>query len=237
MKGHKPATSLHRAPTLLAALAFAAIFLAACSVVIDDGNLKIRDGERDILRVGRDGFALDGNVTGVKLDEGGLDIDYPNGSLVWDKGGLDILHDAGSIRIAGGRMVVTGKDGETKTLDTAGPGAEFTTEGGVAVRTGEKAVLPSDYPSDAVPLMEGFTINTTAELGGVLVVSGYVPGKSDDDAVAFYKPILEAADRYSHERKGGYTLLKAGMGGHDVAVYVMDAFTDEAVDVSIIISK
>lgn len=237
MKGLKPVTSTHRAPTLLAALAFAAFFLAACSVVIDDGNLKIRDGERDILRVGRDGFVLDGNVTGVKLDDGGLDIDYPNGSLVWDKGGLDILHDAGSIRIAGGKMVVTGRDGESKTLDTAGPGAEFTTEGGVAVRAGEKAVLPSDYPSEAVPLMEGFTINTTAELGDVLVVSGYVPGKSDDDAVAFYKPILEAARRYSHERKEAYTLLKADVGGLDVAVYIMDSFTADAVDVSIILSE
>lgn len=221
----------------LALIVAAALLLASCGVSFGGGNLRIREGGREILSVGRDGFRLDGNVTGVTLDASGLRVEYPNGSIVWDSGGFDVNHASGSIRIADGKMVVTDKDGRTKTLDTEGGGAEYTTDGGVTVKTGEKAAMPEGYPADLVPLMDGFTLNASAELGGVLVISGYVQGKTSDDAMAFYQPLLMKGDSYSQDKKDNSRMLRAKLDDVGVTIYLCKSLTDEAVNVSIMIGE
>lgn len=210
---------------------------SACGVSFSGGNLKVENNGTEIVSIGRDGFKLDGNVTALKLDASGLKIDYPNGNLTWDSQGFDITHADGSIRIADGKMVVTDKDGKQETLDTTGQGAEYKTDGGVLVRTGQKAEMPQDYPSDVVPLMDGFQLNASAELGGVEVVSGFVPDKTADDAAAYYQPLLLKGDSYSQDKKDGGTVLHAKLDGIDATVYVVNSLTAKAVDVSIVIGK
>jgi hypothetical protein len=205
----------------LAALLAAASLLAACGAIIENGDMKIRENGEDIVSIGRDGFKLNGNVTGLKLDSNGLNIEYPNGS----------------IRIAGGEMVIEDKDGKTETLDATGQGAEYKTDGGVLVKTGKKASIPGDFPSDKAPLMDGFTLDASAELGSVEVVSGYVPNKTVDDAVAFYQPLLINGSSYSHDKKENSAVLKAKLGDTEITVYLMKSLTADAVNVSIIISR
>jgi hypothetical protein len=221
----------------LAALAAVALLLASCGAIFDNGNLKVREDGRDIISIGRDGFKLDGNLTGLLLDERGLNIEYPNGSIVWDDAGFTVAHADGTIRIAGGKMVITDKDGKTKTLDTAGQGAEYKTDGGALVKTGEKAAVPGDFPLDKAPLMEGFVLNASAELGSVEVVSGYVPGIAVQDAVDYYQPLLIGGSSYSHDRKGGGAVLKAKLGGAEIAVYIVKSLTADAVNISVVAGR
>jgi hypothetical protein len=212
----------------------AALLLAACGVTYDGGNVKVVDDGRDVVSVGRDGFKLDGNVTGVTLDGSGLNITYPNGSIVWDNGGFNVKHADGTIRIADGKLVVTDKDGRADTLDTTGKGAEYVTEGGAAVRTGEKAAIPDGFPLDKAPLMDGFELNASAELGGVKVVSGFVPEKAVGDALAFYQPLLMEGESYSQDKKDGCVVLRAKLGGAGITIYLVDSLTADAVNISIV---
>jgi hypothetical protein len=219
------------------ALLAAVLLMAACGAVIEDGNLKFKEDGRDIVSIGRDGFKLNGNITGFSLNDGGLSIEYPNGSIVWDSQGFVINHAGGNIRIAEGNMAVTDKDGNTKTLNTAGQGAEYATGGGVLVKTGKKASIPMDYPLDKAPLMDGFILNASAELGSVLVVSGYVPGSTVEKATAFYQKLLIAGDSYSHDKKGNSAVLKSKLSGTEITVYLAESLTADAVNVSIVSSK
>lgn len=219
---------------ILLVLVFA--FLAsACGLVIDGGNLKIKDNGTDIVSIGEDGFKLDGNMTGITLDGNGLKIEYPNGNLVWGSQGLDIKHASGNIHIADGSMVITDKDGKQQVLDTAGKGAEYKTDGGVLVRTGEKAVLPEDYPEGLLPLMEGFKLNASAKLGSIEVVSGYVEEKNIDDAVGYYQPLLIKGSSYSQEKKDNSVVLRAKLEGYDLTVYLCKSLSAEAVNISIVV--
>lgn len=222
----------------LLALVLAFAFLAsACGIVLDDGNLKIKDNGTDIVSIGEDGFKLDGNITGITLDGEGLKIEYPNGDLVWGSKGLDIKHADGNIRIADGSMVITDKAGKKKTLDTAGNGAEYKTDGGVLVRTGEKAELPQDYPADLAPLMDGFELNASAQLGSIEIVSGYVDGKTVEDAVAFYQPLLIKGSSYSQEKKQDSVVMRAKLNGVDVTIYLYRLLSDDKVNISVVIGK
>lgn len=218
-----------------AMLLFCLFLLAACSFSFENGNLKIRDDNADIVSIGRDGFTLDGNLTGIKLDGNGLRIEYPNGSLIWGDEGFDIKHDAGSLRIADGSMVITDKDGKQKVLDTTGDGAEYSTEGGVLVGTGKKAVLPEDYPAGDLPLMDGFVLNASALLGSVQVISGYVPGKAVEDVTEYYQEMMSASNSYSQELAEGRVVLRAKLDGREVTVYLFQSVTQNAVNISIII--
>ena len=219
-------------PAILLSLA-----LCACGITIDGGNLKIVDNGSEIISIGEDGFQLDGNLTGISLDSSGLHIQYPNGGISWDGDGFNVRHVSGSIRIAGGEMIITDKDGKRKTLDTTGEGAEYITDGGVSVRTGKKAALPDDYPSDTLPLMEGFTLNASALLGSVEVVSGYVPAKTVEDATAYYKALMADSNSYSQEIKNGRTVLRAKLDGRDFTVYLCDSLTADAVNVAVVLGK
>jgi hypothetical protein len=219
------------------ALFVAVALLAACGSIFENGNLKIKDNGEDIVSIGRDGFKLSGNVTGLNLDSDGLHIQYPNGSIAWDDAGFDVEHADGSIRIAGGKMVVTDKDGKKKTLDTAGQGAEYRTDGGALVRTGKKASIPGDFPLDKAPLMEGFELNASAELGSVEVVSGFVPGETVDSAVEYYQPILNAGSSYSRDEKDGGAVLRAKLDGTDITVYITKSLSSYAVNLSVVAGK
>lgn len=221
----------------LIAICATVLLLASCGVVIDSGNVKIRDSGKDVVSIGRDGFKLEGNVTGVTLDSGGLRIQYPNGVVVWDSAGFNITHADGSIRIADGKMVITDKDGKMKTLDTAGEGAEYTTDGGVAVKTGKKAAMPQDYPTDKAPLMDGFELNASAELGSVMIVSGFVPGKTVYDALEYYEPLLIKGSSYSQDKKDNSAVLRAKLDGTDVTIYLSKSLSADAVNVSVVIGK
>jgi major membrane immunogen (membrane-anchored lipoprotein) len=221
----------------LIAVCIAVILLASCGVVIDSGNVKVQNSGKDIVSIGRDGFNLEGNVTGVTLDSGGLRIQYPNGNVVWDSAGFDISHADGNIRIADGKMVVTDKDGKAKTLDTTGQGAEYTTDGGVAVKTGEKAAVPQDYPNDKVPLMDGFSLNASAELGSVMIISGYVPDTTVVDALEFYQPLLMKGSSYSQDKKDNSVVLRSKMDGVDITVYLCKSLSADAVNISVAVGK
>lgn len=233
----REASVLKKKAAGIISIMIALMLTSACDVSFSDGNLKVQNNGSEIVSIGRDGFKLDGNVTGIKLDAGGLKIEYPNGNLNWDSGGLNITHADGSIRIAGGSMLVTDKDGKTETLDTTGQGAEYKTDGGVLVKTGQKAALPQDYPADSVPLMEGFTLNASAELGNVDVISGFVAGKTAEDATAFYQPLLIKGSSYSQDKKDGGSLLRAKLNGVDVTIYNVDALSKDAVNISIVIGQ
>lgn len=221
----------------LAALLMAVALLAACGSLFKDGNLKIQENGEDIVSIGRDGFKLKGNVTGLKLDSSGLHIEYPNGSIAWDDAGFSVEHADGSIRVAGGNMVITDKDGKTKTLDTTGQGAEYRTDGGALVKTGKKASIPEGFPLDKAPLMEGFELNASAELGSVLVVSGFVPGGSVESAVEYYQPLLNKGSSYSRDEKENGAVLRAKLDGTDITVYITSSLTADAVNLSVVAGK
>jgi hypothetical protein len=235
--GKREANGLKHNVEKLSFLIVAVLLTSACGVSFNEGNLKLEHNGSEIVSIGRDGFKLDGNVTGLKLDAEGLKIEYPNGNLSWDSEGLDITHADGSIRIAGGSMVVTDKNGKQETLDTTGEGAEYKTDGGVLVKTGEKAAIPQDYPSESVPLMEGFVMNASAQLGSVEVVSGYVKDKTADDAAAYYEPLLIKGSSFSRDKKDGSIVLRAKLDGIDVTIYLVNSLTAKAVDISIIIGQ
>lgn len=211
-----------------------ALLFTACGVVVDGGNVKVLESGRDVVSIGRDGFKLDGNLTGVTLDGNGLSVTFPNGSIAWNGDGFNVRHAAGDIRIAGGKLVVTDKDGKTQTLDTEGDGAEYETQGGASVRTGEKARVPEGFPLDKAPLMEGFQLNASASLGSVLVVSGFVPQKTVQDALDYYQPKLSAGESYSQDKKDGCIVLRAKLDGTNITVYLVSSVTADAVNVSII---
>jgi hypothetical protein len=226
-----------RRAACLTILIAAVFILTACGVVLDNGNLKIKDKGTDIISIGSSGFKLNGNLTGISLDGNGLNIEYPNGSLVWDSGGFNIKNGDGSIRIVDGSMVITDKDGKTKTLDTNNDGAEYKADSGAIVRTGKKAVMPTDYPADMVPLMDGFVLNATAELGSVEVVSGYVKNKTLDDAIAYYQPILIKGSSYSQDKKADSAVIRAKLDNVDVTVYLFKSLTADAINMSVVIGK
>jgi hypothetical protein len=180
---------------------------------------------------------LKGNVTGLSLDEHGLHLQYPNGSIAWDDAGFTILHADGSIRIADGKMVIADKSGKTKTLDTTGDGAQYQTDGGVLVKMGKKASVPADFPKDKAPLMDGFVLNASAQLGGVEMISGYVPKGTVESAIEFYQPLLVKGSSYSHDKKGGGAVLKATLDGTEITVYIVKSLTVDAVNISIVTGK
>ena len=220
---------------LLLCLLPAVMLFAACDIAIEDGNLKVRDNGSEIVQIGKGGFKLEGNVTGVTLDGKGLRIDYPNGRLVWGGDGFDIEHVSGSLRVADGRLTVTGKDGKQEVLDTAGNGAEYRTEDGVLVGTGKKAVLPEDYPSDILPLPDGFQLDATALLGSVKVINGHVDALSIEDASTYYESLLDDADSFSREKKAGSVLLRAKVDKTEVTVYLAKSITSDAVNVCVVL--
>ena len=224
-------------PIKLISIILVLFLLTACGISLDGGNLKIQDNGNDIVSIGKDGFKLDGNLTGLTLDGNGLRIEYPNGSLIWGGEGLDVKHASGTIRIADGRMVVTDKDGKQRILDTKGDGAEYSTDGGVQVRTGQKAALPEDYPADELPLMDGFELSASALLGSIEVISGYVPGKTVEEVSAYYQPLMVKSDNYSQKIKDSRVVLTASLGGREITVYLFKSLTTDAVNVSIVIGK
>ena len=226
-----------KACKLVVLIAVLSLLAVACGVVVDNRNLQIRQNGTAIITIGLDGFKLDGNVTGLKLDGNGLQISYPNGSLSWDSTGLNISHAEGSIHIDGDKLLITDRDGKKKELDTSGQGAEYRTDGGVLVRTGKKAVLPEGYPADKAPLMEGFVLNASAELGKVLVVSGFVKSKNADDVINFYQPLLIKGDSYHQEKKLGNTVLWAKIDGTDITIYVYESLNGKDANMSVIIGK
>lgn len=218
-------------PVILLAIA---LLFTACGVIVDGGNVKVMESGRDVVSIGRDGFILDGNLTGVTLDGNGLNVTFPNGSIAWNGDGFNVKHAAGDIRIADGKLVVTDKDGKTQTLDTEGGGAEYETQGGASVKTGGKAKVPAGFPLDKAPLMESFTLNASAELGSVLVVSGYVKDKTVEDALNYYQPLLMKGESYSQDKKDGCIVLRAKLSGTNITVYLVNSLTADAVNISIV---
>jgi hypothetical protein len=229
--------NLKNAIKVIIVLAAISLLVTACGVVVDDRNLQIQQNGTAIISVGLDGFKLDGNVTGLTLDGSGLKINYPTGSLSWDGGGFNVSHADGSIHIDGSKMLITDKEGKQKELDTSGDGAEYKTDGGVLVRSGKKAVLPQEYPEDQAPLMEGFVLNASAELGKVLVVSGYVKDSKPEDVLNFYQPLLIKSDSYHQQKKGGGTVLQAKLDGTDITIYLFEALSGKDTNISIVTSK
>ncbi len=207
---------------------------AACDVAIEDGNLKVRDKGADIVSIGKGGFRLEGNVTGVTLDGEGLRIEYPNGSLNWGGEGFDIKHANGTLRVADGRMTVTDKNGIQEVLDTTGNGAEYRSEDGVLVSVGGKAVLPESFPANVLPLPDGFQLDATALLGSVTVVNGHVNGLSVEDASGHFEEYMDDADSFSREKKAGSVLLRAKLEKTEFTVYLAKSLTTEAVNVCIV---
>lgn len=224
-----------KARKMLLFLLSVALLLAACDVSFEDGNLKVRDNGSDIVSIGKGGFRLEGNITGVALDGKGLRIDYPNGSLNWGGEGFDVRHASGTLRVADGKMVVTDKNGKQEVLDTAGGGAEYRTEDGVLVGTGKKAALPEDYPKDVLPLPDGFALDATALLGSVAVVNGHVEGMTVEKATEYYEGLMGSADSFSREKKAGSVLLRAKLNKMDFTVYLFDSLTADAVNVCIVV--
>ncbi len=210
------------------------MLVTACDVAIEDGNLKVRDSGSEIVSIGKSGFRLEGNVTGVTLDGGGLRIDYPNGSLSWGGEGFDVKHANGTLHIADGRMTVTDKEGKQEIVDTTGSGAEYRTEDGVLIGTGKKAMLPEDYPLDILPLPDGFQLDATALLGSVTVINGHVNGLSVEDASGYFEKHMDGADSFSREKKAGSVLLRAKLEKIEFTVYLARSLTTEAVNVCVV---
>lgn len=211
--------------------------LAACGIVADGRNLQVRQQDKTILSVGLDGVHLDGNVTGLSVDDKGLKIKYPNGDLDWDADGLQILHTGGSITVKDAKIVVTDKDGKQKTLDSGSDGAEYRADGGTTVQTGGKATMPADYPAEKLALMEGFTLNASADLGQVQVVSGYVKDTKPEAVLEHYRALMLDSDSFHQEKKGGNIVLRAKVQGTDFTVFIREAVDGKDTNLSIMAGK
>lgn len=227
---------MRKALIAVLAVLLAATF-SACGIAGDGRNLQLRQDDKTILSVGLDGFHLDGNVTGLSLDAAGLKIKYPNGDLDWDADGLQILHADGSITVKGAQIVVTDKDGNQKTLDAGSDGAEYRADGSALVQTGGKAAMPADYPVDKLALMDGFTLNASADLGDVQVVSGYVKDATPEAVLEHYRALMIDSDSYHQEKKGGNTVLRAKVQGTDFTVYIRASADGKDTNLSIMAGK
>lgn len=211
--------------------------LSACGIAADGRNLQVRQNDKTILSVGLDGFRLDGNVTGLTLDSNGLKIKYPNGDLDWDAEGLQIIHADGSIIVKDAKIVVTDKDGNQKTLDAGGDGAEYRADGGALVQTGGKATMPADYPADKLALMDGFMLNASADLGDVQVVSGYVKDTTPEAVLEHYRALMLDSDSFHQEKKGGNIVLRAKVKDTDFTVYIRVSADGKDTNLSIMAGK
>lgn len=211
--------------------------LTACGIAADGRNLELKQDGKTVIRVGLDGFTLDGNVTGLSLDGNGLKITYPNGGLNWDSAGLDINTGSGSIRVDGAQIVVTDKDGNKKTLDATGDGAEYRADSGALVQAGAKATLPQDYPADKLALMDGFTLNASADLGNVQVVSGYVKDTTPDKVLEHYRALMLDSDSFHQEKKGGNTVLRARVQDTDFTLFIRASADGHDTNLSIVAGK
>ncbi len=212
-----------------------AAMLAGCSVL--ENGIHIQDDGQDIVRIDKSGFLLDGHFTSVSLDKDGLQITYPSGGLSLTSEGLDIEQGDSTVEVRGDRIEIVDGDGERRVLETEGKGSEYRSDDGAVVATGEKAVLPDEYPSDLLPLMEGFTLTATANLGDVLVVSGYVLDTTVQDVVAAYQDILLDGDSFRQEKKAGMVLLRATFDGRDISVYIADSLQEDTVNYTVVVGK
>ncbi len=223
-----------RKPLVFLLIILLPLVLSACGLAADGRNLELRQNGQTVIRVGLDGFLLDGNVTGLTSGSDGLKIDYPNGSLNWDADGLNINHAEGNIHVDGSQLRIVGKDGKEQTLGTDGDGAEFRTEAGVLVQTGEKATMPEAYPAEKLALMDGFTLNASADLGKVVVVSGFVKDTKREDVIEHYRDLLVDSDSFRQDKKGGNTLLRARLKDTDFTVFISAAANGRDTNLSIV---
>ena len=220
---------------LCVVLLLAGTLLAGCSAL---GNgIQVKDDGRDIISIDRDGFRLEGNFTGVTLDKNGLEISYPNGDITVDGDGLNIKQGDSTISVNGDRIEIVDSDGKKHVLDTAGAGVEYKSDSGAVVATGGKAVMPPDYPTDLLPLMDGFTLASSADLGKVDVVSGFVKDASVQDVEDFYQPILLKGKSFHQERRAGMVLLRANLEEQDVTVYIYDSLKKDTANYSVVVGE